>query len=65
MAEKKIADGQTKEKKLLKPKYDVVFQRLFNKDNERITKSFVEALLEKKVDKIIINDDKELLRRNY
>ncbi len=65
MAEKKIADGQTKEKKLLQPKYDVVFQRLFNKDNERITKSFVEALLEKKVDKIIINDDKELLRRNY
>ena len=36
------------EKPLLQPKIDVVFQSLFNKDNIKITKSFVEALLEKK-----------------
>ena len=53
---------KTKEKvRLLEPKIDVVFQRLFNKDNEKITKAFVEALLEKKVNKIVINDDKQLL----
>lgn len=46
---------------LLKPKNDVVFQKLFNKDNPRITKAFVEALLDKKVDKIVINEDKELI----
>ena len=30
--------------KLLKPKIDVVFQSLFSKQNERITKAFAEAL---------------------
>ena len=44
----------TKEKKLLKPKNDIVFQSLFSKKNERITKAFAEALLEKKIDKIVI-----------
>ncbi len=48
--------------KLLKPKNDIVFQSLFNKNNEEITKAFVQALLEEKVEKIKINDDKELLR---
>ena len=47
---------------LLKPKIDVVFQSLFSKQNERITKAFAEALLEKQVDKIKINEDKELFR---
>ena len=56
--------NQTNEKnvrKTLKPKNDVVFQRLFCKDNPEITKAFVEALLDEKVSKMIINDDKELL----
>ena len=48
--------------KLLKPKIDVVFQSLFSKQNERITKAFAEALLDKKVEKIKINEDKELYR---
>ena len=48
--------------KLLKPKIDVVFQSLFSKQNERITKAFAEALLDKKVEKIKINEDKELFR---
>ena len=55
------AQDKTKDFKLLKPKNDIVFQRLFNKDNEKITKAFVEALLDKKVDTIVINEDKELL----
>ena len=59
----KTGNLESKEKhvKLLKPKQDIVFQRLFNKDNKEITKSFVEALLEKKVGEIIINDEKALL----
>ena len=39
-------EEKVKEIKVLKPKNDVVFQRLFNKDNEKITKAFVEALLD-------------------
>ena len=50
------------EKPLLQPKIDVVFQSLFNKDNIKITKSFVEALLEKKIETIEINSDKNLIR---
>ena len=51
-----------KERVLLKPKNDVVFQSLFNQSHERITKAFVEDLLEEKVNKIVINDTKELYR---
>ena len=48
--------------KLLKPKIDVVFQSLFSKQNEKITKAFAEAILEEKVKKIKINEDKEIFR---
>lgn len=48
--------------KLLKPKIDIVFQSLFSKQNERITKAFAEALLDEKIEKIKINEDKELYR---
>ena len=56
--------GENKENnlKLLKPKIDVVFQSLFSKKNEKITKAFAEAMLEEKVKKITINNDKELFR---
>ena len=50
------------EKQLLQPKIDVVFQSLFNKDNMEITKSFVEVLLEEKIETIEINADKDLIR---
>ena len=56
--EKKIVE----EKQLLQPKIDVVFQSLFNKDNMEITKSFVEVLLEEKIETIEINADKDLVR---
>ena len=56
-------ENNTKEGvKLLKPKNDIVFQSLFNQNNEKITKAFVQALIEQKVEKIVINQDKELLR---
>lgn len=56
-------ENNTKEGvKLLKPKNDIVFQSLFNQNNEEITKAFVQALIEQKVEKIVINQDKELLR---
>ena len=56
-------ENNTKEDvKLLKPKNDIVFQSLFNQNNEEITKAFVQALIEQKVEKIVINQDKELLR---
>ena len=43
------------EVKLLQPKIDIVFQSLFNAKNKEITKSFIEALLEEKVNSIVIN----------
>ena len=59
----KIQNQESKEeKKLLKPKNDIVFQSLFNKDNEKITKAFVQALLGEKIESLIINDNKYLLR---
>ena len=51
-------------RKLLKPKIDIVFQSLFSKENIEITKSFAEAILEEKIESIIINEDKNLLREN-
>lgn len=59
----KIKQEKSKEEiKLLKPKNDIVFQSLFNKNNEKITKNFVQALLEEEIENIVINEDKELLR---
>ena len=53
---------EKKEFRLLKPKLDIVFQSLFNQANERITKNFVESLLNEKIKKIQINETKELYR---
>ena len=50
------------EKPLLKPKIDVVFQSLFSKKNEEITKNFVQSLLGKRINKMEINNGKELTR---
>lgn len=54
--------NETEEKKLLKPKNDLVFQSLFTQKNEYITKEFVSALLNEKIDYMVINDTKELFR---
>ena len=37
------------------------FQSLFNKDNQKITKAFAEAMLDEKIHHMTINEDKELL----
>ncbi len=58
-----LTEKENQRKELLKPKIDIVFQCLFSKDNEEITKSFVEVLLEEKIDKITINSDKDLIRK--
>ena len=52
-----------KRKKLLEPKIDIVFQSLFSKNNEEITKDFVEVLLEEKIKSIKINNEKEIIRK--
>ena len=62
MAENGSLNERKKEIKLLKPKNDFVFQSLFNQNNEKITKAFVQALLDENIQKIVINDDKELFR---
>ena len=68
MKEKNLKSNENKEneitgeKQLLQPKIDVVFQSLFNKNNIKITKSFVEVLLEEKIETIEINSDKDLIR---
>ena len=53
-----------KNKKILNPKIDIVFQSLFNKERANITKSFAEAILDEKINKLVINGDKELSREN-
>ena len=53
-----------KKQELLKPRNDYVFQSLFTQKNEEITKNFISALLNEKVEKIKINDTKELFREN-
>lgn len=60
--ENEIKEKTNEEVKLLKPKNDIVFQSLFNQNNEKITKAFVQALIDEKIEKIVINQDKELLR---
>ena len=57
-----VTTENKKEVKLLQPKIDIVFQSLFNAKNKEITKSFVEALLEEKIDSMIINNEKEITR---
>ena len=52
----------TKDTHLLKPKNDFVFQCLFSAKNEEITKDFISALLNEKIESIKINDTKDLYR---
>ena len=54
--------SENEKQDLLKPKNDVVFQSLFTKNNEKITKAFIEALIGRKVKNIEINNEKELQR---
>ena len=54
-----------KEKKLLSPKLDVVFQALFGEEgNEEITKGFLEAILKEPISKIDLSKN-VILRREF
>lgn len=56
---------QNKEIKTLSPKIDVVFQALFGeKGNERITKGFLEKILNQKINKIDL-DKNPILRKEF
>ena len=48
--------------KLLKPKYDVVFQALFQGNKENITGSFISDILEREVEIIDIKTDNTIMR---
>ena len=48
--ENKNKNQKKEEKEILKPKNDVVFQSIFNQKNEKITKAFIEDLLEEKIE---------------
>ena len=52
-------------KKTLSPKLDVVFQALFGEvGSERITKNFLETILNKKIEKIDLSKN-PILRREF
>ena len=48
--------------KLLKPKNDIVYHCLFRKGNEKITKSLISAILDKKIKEINLDNDRYLLQ---
>ena len=47
--------------KLLNPKIDIVFQMLFSSKNTNITKALISALINKKVEKIELEINKQLI----
>ena len=49
---------------ILKPKNDVVFQALFTRGKESITKSLIENILKIKIDKLELDKSKDLLNNN-
>lgn len=51
-------------KSTLTPKNDVVFQTLFSRGNERITKAFLEDILNIKIEKIELDKSKDLSNDN-
>lgn len=56
---------ESNKRKLLSPKLDVVFQALFGEvGNERITKEFLEAILEKKIKEVDLSGNIVLRREN-
>ena len=63
----KLQNTKTEEKgkKLLSPKLDVIFQALFGEvGNEKITKSFLEAILGRKIEEVDLSGNIVLRREN-
>ena len=57
--------SKNKEERILSPKIDIVFQSLFGEvGSERITKKFLESILEEKIEKIDLSQN-PILRRTH
>ncbi len=54
---------ENKKIELLKPKYDIVFQALFQGNKENITQSFISDIIGEKVEIIDIKTDSSLIRK--
>lgn len=52
------------EQKILSPKNDIVFQTLFTKGKEKITKALLQDILKIKIDELELDKSKELLNDN-
>ena len=61
---KVIQEKTYKKKSLLKPKNDIVFQTLFTRGSESITKAMLEDILNIKINKINLDKSKDLLNDN-
>ena len=55
---------EEKKKQTLQPKNDVVFQALFTRGKEKITKALIEDILKIKIDKLELDKSKDLLNEN-
>ena len=64
MPENKITEEGVHISKLLLPKNDIVFQTLFTRGKESITKSLIENILKIKINKLDLDKSKDLLNYN-
>ena len=64
MAEKQITEETKEKKQILQPKNDVVFQALFTRGKESITKALIEDILNIKVHSLELDKSKDLLNEN-
>ena len=64
MSENELTKGEINMKDLLLPKNDLVFQTLFTRGKESITKSLIENILKIKINKIDLDRSKDLLNDN-
>ena len=64
MAENEITEERVNISDLLLPKNDIVFQTLFTRGKESITKSLIENILKIKINKLDLDKNKDLLNDN-
>ena len=58
---KNLKKEKNNKTKLLNPKIDIVFQMLFSSQNTNITKGLISALIDKKIEKIELEINKQLI----
>ncbi len=64
MTKKQITEETKEQKQILQPKNDVVFQALFTRGKESITKALIEDILNIKVHSLELDKSKDLLNEN-